>query len=142
MLYIDDTDGSAWLSVVDTLAEREAQDMVLCLYPDAGQDSFPEPFTLPNVEEPLERVVTYPDESETACSARIRVTTELLDALRGHVGDFEDWGDSLAVYAPRERAWIAAFIPHRRVVLVRDDRLRDFLDAAGISVGSESPEDW
>jgi len=142
MLYIEDSDGSAWLSVVDVLVERETYDMVLCLYPDSESDAFPEPFSPPNLAEPLERVTTYPGGSEPACSSRVRVNSALLEDLRAGTGDFEDWGDSFVLYPPRERAWVAAFIPHRRVVLVRDDRLRDFLDAASVRVSSEPPEEW
>jgi hypothetical protein len=64
------------------------------------------------------------------------MSAELLDSLRLCTGEFEDWGDSLLLYPPRERRWIAAFIPHRRIALVRDERLQDFLNAAGIEASS------
>ena len=38
MLYIEDTDGSQWLDVVALLRERGIYDMVLSLYPEAGED--------------------------------------------------------------------------------------------------------
>ncbi len=140
MLYIEDSDGRWWLTVVDVLSEREDCDMVLCLYPDSEPNTFPGPFSLPRAPEALEHVTTDADEGELPRSARIRVSVELIDALRSHIGDFEEWGDSLALYPPRARAWTAAFIPHERVVIVRDVRLRDFLDAAGIPVRLEPPE--
>ena len=62
-----------------------------------------------------------------------------MDLLRPHTGEFEDWGDSLALYPPRERQWVAAFIPDQRVALVRDVRLKGFLDAAGIKASEEPP---
>jgi len=142
MLYVEDTDGSMWLSVVDVLREREAYDMALCLYPDSAPEAFPPPFSVAETPEALERVTTYGDGGEPPCSARVRVSESFLDSLRPHVGDFEDWGDSLALYPARERQWTAAFVPHERVVLVRDVRLGDFLDAAGISVGLEPPDGW
>ncbi len=111
-------------------------------HPDSVPEAFPEPFLVSQVPERLERVTTYPDGTEPPCSARIPVSAELIDDLRPHVGDFEDWGDSLILYPPRERKWVAAFIPHERVILVRDVRLGDFLDAAGIPVRLEAPEGW
>lgn len=142
MLYIEDADDELWLGLVAVLSEREICDMVLCLYPDSGADSFPEPFTAPGEPESLERVTMYPDESEPPCSGRVRVSAELIDLLRPETGEFEDWGDSLLLYPPRERQWMAAFIPHRRVALVRDDKLQDFLEAAGIQASTEPPEGW
>jgi hypothetical protein len=142
MLYIEDTDGSVWLDVVNVLREREAYSMVLCLYPGSSAEAFPAPFALAEAPEYLERVTTYPGGDEPPCSGRVRVSEGLLDSLRPHVGDFEDWGDSFALYPLHEREWTAAFIPHERVVLVSDVRLHDFLDAAGIAVGLERPDGW
>lgn len=142
MLYIEDADDGLWLSIVELLGERQICEMVLCLYPDSEEDGFPEPFTTSHDPEPLERVTAYPDGREPPCSARLPVSASTLDVLRLAVGEFEDWGDSLLVYPPRERQWIAAFIPQRRVVLVQDVRLEDFLDAAGIEASTEAPPGW
>jgi hypothetical protein len=137
MLTIQDSDDELWLDLAEVLSERETCDMVLCLYPDSQPDAFPEPFTPSRAPEPLERVVEYPDGDEPPCSGRVRVSAELLDSLRPCTGEFEDWGDSLLLYPPRERQWVAAFIPHRRIAFVRDVRLQDFLDAAGIESSTE-----
>ncbi len=142
MLYIEDADDEVWLHLVEVLSEREACDMVLCLYPDSGSADFPEPFSVSPESEFLERVTEYPGGDEPPCSGRVRVSDELIDLLRPYTGEFEDWGDSLLLYPPRERQWVAAFIPHRRVALVRDVRLEDFLDAAGIEASTESPHGW
>ncbi len=142
MLYIEDADDGLWLSLVEVLGEREICDMVLCLYPDSEEDDFPEPFFAPQEQEPFERVTVYPDESEPPCSGRVRASAALVDLLRQDIGEFEDWGDSLLLYPPRERRWVAAYIPHRRVVLVQDVRLKDFLDAAGIDASTEPPRGW
>jgi len=139
MLYVEDSDDDLWLDLVEVLREREILDMALCLYPDSDSADFPEPFSASRDSEPLERVTAYPDESEPPCSARVRVSEELLDRLRPYTGEFEDWGDSLLLYPPRERQWVAAFIPHQRIALVRDVRLKDFLDAAGIEARTEVP---
>ena len=142
MLYIEDADDELWLGLVEVLSEREICDMVLCLYPDSESAAFPEPFAPSREPESLERVVTYPDVDEPPCSGRVRVSAGLVDLLRPCTGEFEDWGDSLLLYPPRERQWVAAFIPHQRVALVRDVRLQDFLDAAGIEASTESPRGW
>jgi hypothetical protein len=142
MLYVEDTDGSQWLRVVELMCEQAAHDMVLCLYPDSVPDAFAEPFASSRSQEDLERVTTYEDGTASPCSERLRVTADTVEALRPHLGDFEDWGDSLILYPLRERTWTAAFIPHERVVLIRDVRLRDYLDAAGVTVGFEAPDGW
>lgn len=142
MLYIEDSDDELWLQLVELLLERHACDMALCLYPDSGPDDFPSPFSAAREPEPLERVIAYPDGDEPPCSGRVQVSADLLDQLRPSTGEFEDWGDSLLLYPPRERQWVAAFIPHERVALVRDVRLQDFLDAAGIDASTEPPEGW
>lgn len=140
MLYIEDTDGSQWLDVVALLRERGTYDMVLSLYPGAGEDQIPDPFEAPDVRDYLEPVVEYPDDIDVGRSARLRVSSELLDDLRQYLGEFEDWGDSLALYPLREQQWVAALVPARRVVMLRDDRLYDFLDAAGLTVSVEEPD--
>jgi hypothetical protein len=142
MLYVEDTDGAQWLRVVEVMSEQATYDMVLCLYPDSPPDSFIEPFSSSQSQEDLERVTTYGDETEPPCSERLRVTADTVGVLRPHLGDFEDWGDSLILYPLRERTWTAAFIPHERIVLIRDVRLRDYLDAADVPVSLESPEGW
>ncbi len=142
MLYIEDSDDELWLRLVDVFCERETCDMVLCLYPDSESAAFPEPFSASRQPESLERVTAYPSGDEPPCSGRVRVSAELIDLLRPYTGEFEDWGDSLLLYPPRERQWVAAFIPHQRVALVRDVRLQDFLDAAGIEASTEPPQGW
>ena len=142
MLYIEDADGAQWLRVVELMSEQAAYDMVLCLYPDSPPDTFPEPFALPQSQEDLERVTTYESETAPPCSERLGVSAETVDVLRPYLDEFEDWGDSMILYPPRERIWSAAFTPHERVVLIRDVRLRDFLDAAGVPVSLEAPEGW
>jgi len=141
MLYVEDTDGTQWLRVVEVMSEQTAYDMVLCLYPDSPPGAFLEPFASSQSQEDLERVTGY-DETEPPCSERLRVTPETVGVLWLHLGDFEDWGDSLILYPLRERTWAAAFIPHERIVLIRDVRLRDYLDAAGVKVSLEEPEAW
>jgi hypothetical protein len=136
MLTIQDSDDELWLDLVEVLSEREICDMVLCLYPDSQPDDFPQPFIPSRSTDSLDREVEYNAGDEPVCSGRVRVSAELLDSLRLCTGEFEDWGDSLLLYPPRERRWIAAFIPHRRIALVRDERLQDFLNAAGIEASS------
>lgn len=140
MLYIEDPDGSQWLDVVALLRERGTYDMVLSLYPEAGEDQIPDPFEAPDVRDYLEPVVEYPDDIDVGRSARLLLSSELLDDLRQYLGEFEDWGDSLALYPLKEQQWVAAFVPARRVVMLRDDRLYDFLDAAGLTVSVEEPD--
>ncbi|MHB1135980.1 MAG: hypothetical protein ACYC1X_04205 [Coriobacteriia bacterium] len=141
MLYIEDADDDLWLGLMEVLSERQLCDMVLCLYPDSD-DEFPEPFSASQEPEPLERVTEYPDGSEPPCSGRLHVSAALIDELQPSTGEFEDWGDSLLLYPPRERQWFAAFIPHQRVALVRDVKLQEFLDAAGIKASTEPPRSW
>ena len=140
MLYIEDTDGSQWLDVVALLRERGIYDMVLSLYPHAGEDEIPDPFDAPDVRDYLEPVTEYPDEVDVGRSARLHVSPELLDDLRQYLGEFEDWGDALVLYPLKEQQWVAAYVPARRVVLVRDDRLWDFLDAGGLTLSVEEPD--
>jgi|GEM_PF-3839287 len=142
MLYIEDSDDELWLRLVEVLCERGIHDLVLCLYPDSDPAAFPEPFSASRSPESLERVTAYPNGNEPPCSGRVRVSAELIDLLRPYTGEFEDWGDSLLLYPPRERQWVAAFIPHQCVALVRDVRLEDFLEAAGIEASTESPQGW
>ncbi|MBN2841262.1 MAG: hypothetical protein JXP37_09945 [Coriobacteriia bacterium] len=142
MLYIEDSDDELWLDLVEVLSERQIGDMVLCLYPDSEPDTFPEPFSASGEPESLERVTEYPDGGEPPCSARARVSARLIEQLRTYTGEFEDWGDSLLLYPPRERQWFAAFIPHQRIALVKDVKLQDFLDAAGIEASTEPPRGW
>ena len=142
MLYIQDSDGDTWLDVVELLSEREDHDMVLCLHPGSAGDALPDPFSLPVAPLILERVTTYPDGAEPPCSSRVRVSAELVDLLRPRASEFEDWGDSLALYPLKEWGWAAALIPHQRVILVRDEQLHGFLDAVGIPVNYEAPDGW
>jgi hypothetical protein len=142
MLYIEDSDDGLWLTLTEVLSERQVCDMVVCAYPGEELDDLPDPFFATDDPESLERVTESSDGDEPPCSNRVRVSAALVDMLQEYVGEFEDWGDSLLLYPPRERRWIAAFIPHQRVALVRDVKLKDFLDAAGITASTELPPGW
>lgn len=142
MLYVEDADDGLWLTLAEVLCERHACDMVVCAYPGEGLEDVPDPFFATDDPESLERVTEDADGDEPPCSNRAPVSAALIDSLREYVGEFEDWGESLLLYPPRERRWVAAFIPHRRVALVRDVKLQGFLDAAGITASVDPPHGW
>lgn len=142
MLYIEDSDDGLWLTIAEVLSERQVCDMVVCAYPGEELEDLPQPFFVADDLESLERVTEISGGDEPLCSNRVPVSAGLIDMLHEYVGEFEDWGDSLLLYPPRERKWIAAFIPHQRVALVRDAKLKDFLDAAGITASTEPPPGW
>lgn len=141
MLTVEDADGSVWLEIVELLSEQDDYDMVLFPYPGSEGEPLPAPFA-PAATPPLvESAATYSEDNGPACSARLRVTPDSIEELGDHLDEFEDWGEAMALYPPRDWSWVASFVTHEGTVLVRDVRLYGYLDAAGIPVRKDAPED-
>jgi hypothetical protein len=141
MLYLEDDRRELWPSVAHALASLELLDMVLCLYPGHGQESFSAPFFAPERDEYFERATSYEDGATPPCSRRVPVDDELLSWLEPRTCDFEDWGESLALYRPRSYALVAAIIPHKGVILVADE-FGSALAASGFLLSDEPPDWW
>jgi len=142
MLTVKDADASCWLDIVELLGEQDDYDMVLFPHPGTDDEALPAPFVVPETPPIAECAATYTEGAGPTCSARLRVTDDLIDQFRDHLDEVEDWGDTLALYALREWAWAVAFVPHERLVLIRDVHLYGYLDAAGIPVRKEESEDY
>lgn len=141
MLYLEDDRRELWPSVARALASLEPLDMVLCLYPGHGPESFSAPFLAPVRDEYLERTTSYEDGAAPPCSRRVVVDDELLVWLEPRTGDFEDWGDSLALYRPGNYSLVAAVIPHEGMILVADE-FGSALAASGFRLSDEPPDWW
>lgn len=141
MLYLEDDRRELWPSVARVLSSLVSLDMVLCLYPGSGPEHFPAPFLACERDEYLERATSCDDGSTPPCSRRIAVDEELLSWLDSHTDDFEDWGDSLAVYRPRSYVLVAAVIPHKGMILVAEE-FGSALAATGFLLGNEPPDWW
>lgn len=141
MLYVEDDSRGLWPSLVRALSSLESLDMVLCLYPDHEQESFSAPFLAPDRDEYLERATSYEDGAAPPCSRRVSVDEGLLSWLEPRTCDFEEWGDSLAVYRPGSYALVAAVIPHEGMILVADE-FGSALAASGFRLSDEPPDWW
>lgn len=141
MLTVDDADGGVWLEIVELLSEQDDYDMVLFPHPGSDDEPLPAPFVGAAIPPPLESAATYPEGTGPACSARLRVTADSIEELGLHLDEFEDWGDTLALYPIREWAWAARFVTGERTVFIRDAHLYGYLDAAGIQVRRDEDGD-
>lgn len=140
MLYVEDDTRGLWPSVARALASLESLDMVLCIDPSDACEQYPAPFRAPEGDEYLEPVPSYEGVTRVS-SQRVAVNEELLSWLESRVGDFEDWGDSLAVYRPGNYALVAAVIPSEGMILVTDE-FGSALAASGFRLSDEPPDWW
>lgn len=141
LLFLEDDRRELWPSVVRILASLTTLEMVLCLYPGSGREHFPAPFLAPDRDEYLERATTPEDGATPPCSRRVAADDRLLSWLESRTDEFEDWGESLAVYRPRTYALVAAAIPHRGMILVAEE-FGSALAACGFLLGDEPPDWW
>jgi len=103
-----------------------------------GEQMPPAPFFRAESGDEVEPVTTWADDKSATPTARLPVTSELLDDLACiPTGQFD-----FAVYRPGVSTWVACAIPHEEVVLVRDDQLLEALLAAGLSVSTAAPDWW
>lgn len=50
--------------------------------------------------------------------------------------------DSLVLYRPNEKQWLACTIEHERMIMVNDDNLLSSILSEGFNATLESPEWW
>jgi hypothetical protein len=141
MLYIEDDRRDLWPAVAAALASLEPLDMVLCLHVGEGPESFTSPFVAPDVNDYLEPVTEHGDGRRPLCSRRVSIDEELVSWLEPRTDDFEDWGDSLAIYRPGKWDLVAAVIPHEGLILVADE-FGSALAASGFFPGADPPDWW
>lgn len=141
MLYIEDDTRELWPSVARALASLETLDMVLCLCEGSGPEHFVAPFLAADTYEYFEPVASYAEGAVPKCSRRVSVDEELLAWLEPRTGEFEEWGDYLALYRPRSYDLVAAVIPHEGIILVADEFGSD-VAASGIRLSDEPPDWW
>lgn len=139
MLYLYDERRRLWPAVARVLGAMVDVHMVLWLYPGQSTDDFDTPFAPATDPEWLEQVTTYDDGTRPPHSARVVVDEHLLGWLEEHIDDLEDLGDSLALYRPNERDWIAACVAHEGLIFA-DDQFGSALDAADYRFSDEPPE--
>lgn len=140
MLYLEDDARSLWPEVVSVLAALMPLEMVLCAYVGDTFDSAVGPF------EPLEgpatiEGVTESDGEPVDQSQRVTVDASLIALLEANLAELEDWGDSFVLGRPGERAWVAASIPHRGMILVQPE-FGSALAAAGYLLSADAPDGW
>jgi len=140
LLYLEDESAALWPEIVRTLVALEPLDMVLCAYVGDSIDVAVGPFE-PLVGPPTIDVVTTSDGEPVDQSQRVKVDESLLSILEAHLDELEDWGDSLLLGRPGHREWIAAWIPHEGMILVRPE-FGSALAAAGYRLSDEAPDWW
>ena len=140
MLYLEGETSQTWPAVARILGADEQLLMVVQMY--SADDPPPQPFQPSSVPQWLKTVTTFGDDSVPISSDPIVVDDGVLTAVATVLtGDSEEDGD-FALYRPGEREWVAAAVPHERMVLVVDDSLLDALQDAGLPVSPEPPEWW
>lgn len=141
MLYLEGDTSHTWPAVATVLTAREPLHMVVQMY--SPDDPPPEPFTRSSTPARLEVVTELHGDAAAPVSSNPLLIDDSLLASVGALIDrsLEDTGD-LAMYRPGERGWVAAAIPHERMVLIRDSGVLGALLAAGLQVSSEPPEWW
>jgi hypothetical protein len=141
MHYLEDDRRELWPSVARALASLESLDMVLCLYPGEGRECFSAPFLAPEGDEYFEQATVCTDGVAPLCSRRVAVDDDFLSWLESQNGEFEEWGESLAVYRPRSYALVAALIAHEGIIVVADE-FDSALAASGFRLSDEPPDWW
>lgn len=140
MLYLEGDTALTWPAVATALGASGPLHMAAQMY--STDDVPPAPFALSSKPQWLETVTTFPDDDNPVSSDPIAVDEKLLAMIATLLGgDFENDGD-LTLYRPGDREWIAAAIPHERMVLIRDDALAVSLQDAGLQVSTEPPDWW
>jgi hypothetical protein len=90
-------------------------------------------------------VTTYgsgPQSEQGRNTEPTNLTDALVDELLRMQSKVTRCCDSLAIYLPNERDWIACCIHHEKVCMVRDVSLLPQLAAHGFSPTTEAPAGW
>jgi len=141
MIYIEETSFDRQISLLKHLSKNEDLEIIMWLYPESKSRNLCGIKLAPKGLNEGEQVTTY-ENFKPNKTMRTVVTLNLLAKIIDEKKAISDNCDSLVLYRPNEKQWLACTIGHERIIMVNDDNLLSSISSEGFNTTLKSPEWW
>ncbi|WP_248741407.1 MULTISPECIES: hypothetical protein [unclassified Pseudomonas] len=141
-LFITENRFDRQILLLSKLSNQTRLELVIWLYPESRVDNIigyrvSSPTTVNATP-----VTTYAGHLAGRCTQRLPITDDLIRAIALNEVDFINECDSLCVYHPSQAEWVASFISHEGVILIKDGSLLVDLEALDFKASPHAPAWW
>jgi len=142
MIYIEEYSFEKQISILNFLSEKEDLEIIMWLYPESKTRGFCNINLAPKDLFEGEPVTTYGDDFQTKRTKRIKATKDLFSKIQNEKKAIAENCDSLVLYRPNTRQWLACTIEHEHLLMIDDDSLLKTLTNEGLNASLEEPSWW
>lgn len=142
MIYVEEKSFSRQIDVIEHLNTIEKFDVILWFYLGNKQQNI---CGLKLAQKSLiegEQITHYWKDQKPHKTRRVSLTTELLTDIRASEKSISKNCDSIALYRPGIKEWLACAISHEGMCIIREDQYLEALKVSGLNASTEKPEWW
>jgi hypothetical protein len=142
MIYIEELSFEKKISILNFLSKRESLEIIMWLYPEAKARSLCDINLSPKDLIEGESITTYGDDFQVKKTRRVKATKDLFAKMQNEKKLIVENYDSLILYRPQTKQWLACAIEHEHILLIDDDSLLETLSSKGLKASLEAPDWW
>ena len=142
MIYIELDSFEKQISILNFLSEREELEIIMWLLPESKIQNFCNINLAPKNLLEGEPVTTYDDDFRANKTKRAKATKELFSKIQSEKKAITENCDSLVLYRPKTKQWLACTIGHERIILIDDNSLLETLSNKGLCPSLKEPNWW
>jgi len=142
MIYIEEHSFEKQISILNFLSEREDLEIIMWLFPESKTRSFCTINLAPKDLLEGEPVTTYGDDFLAKRTKRVKATKELFSKIQNERKTIAENCDSLVLYRPQTKKWLACTIEHEHILMIDDNDLLETLSNKGFNASLKEPSWW
>ena len=142
MIYIENLTFEKQVLVLRYLCKSEELEIIMWLFPESKVRSICDINLTPRDTIEGEPVTIYNDGYVAYKTKRIKVTVDLLDKIQISKEQIFLNCDSLVLYRPNDKQWMASLIGNENIVMVNDDSLLQIITNQGFNATLQTPNWW
>ena len=141
MLFVTENSYSRQLELLAFVASTQPYYLTTWIYPESRSKSLYGLMVSSNYKN-LESVTSYNNGHIPRCSVPQTATPQFILNLKSAKKKLNKHVDSIALYRPNEKKWVACSVGHEGICLVREASLKDAISNSGFNVSDMKPHWW
>jgi len=142
MIYIEEHSFEKQISILNFLSDTEELEIIMWLFPESKHRSFCDISLAPRDLLEGKPATTYSDDFQAKKTKRIKATKNLFDKIQNEKKTITENCDSLVLYRPKTKQWLACTIEHENILMIDDDSLLEVVSNQGYNASLEKPSWW
>ena len=142
MIYIEEDSFEKQISILNFLSERENLEIIMWLFPESKTRCFCDISLAPKDLLEGKPVTTYGDDFQAKKTKRVKATKDLFSKIQNEKKAIAENCDSLVLYRPETKQWLACTIEHEHILMIDDNSLLETLTNEGLKASLEEPSWW